>query len=173
MDRLPPLTPLPLNPLPRSFYERDPVTVARALLGQHLVSGSRSSRITEVEAYLGQDDPAAHSHRGVTPRTRVIFETTGHAYVYPIYGLHLCLNVTCERPGTAGCVLIRSVADVNGPGRLTKAFGLGRHHNGVDLTVPGPLFIAPGAEPSGVLVTPRIGIRVATDKLLRFVAQEP
>ena len=160
------------TPLPRAFYHRDPVTVARALLGQQLVSGPHRRRIMEVEAYLGEGDPAAHSFRGITPRTRVIFETTGHAYVYLIYGLHLCLNVTCERPGVAGCVLIRSVEGVNGPGRLTKAFGIGLEANGADLTVPGALYIAPGPAPESILVTPRIGIRLAADRLLRFVAAD-
>ncbi len=157
------------DPLPRSFYRRDPVTVARELLGQWLIGAGRRSRITEVEAYLGTGDPAAHSYRGLTPRTRVIFETTGHAYVYLIYGMHLCLNVTCEPPGTPGCVLIRSVEDVTGPGRLTKAYGITRDHYGTDLTQTGPLYIAPGPAPARIEVTPRIGIRHAADRLLRFV----
>lgn len=169
MDPSLPLGPTAGNPLPRAFYRRDPVTVARELLGKRLVGAHRHSRITEVEAYLGTDDPAAHSYRGLTPRTRVIFETTGHAYVYLIYGIHLCLNVTCEPPGTAGCVLIRSVEDVTGPGRLTIAYGITRAYDGIDLTQVGSLYIATGPPPARIQVSPRIGIRQAADRLLRFV----
>jgi DNA-3-methyladenine glycosylase len=154
--------------LPRSFYLRDPVSVAQDLLGQVLVHRVQRARITEVEAYP-HGDPAAHSSRGRTRRTEVLFGPAGFAYVYLIYGIYDCLNVSCEPEGSAGCVLLRGVEGVRGPGRLTRAFGVTRQHNGVDLT-QGPLRIERGRTPSGILVTPRIGISRAKEALLRFVA---
>jgi len=161
------------NPiLPESFYARDTVTVARDLLGKVLVCGDRRAAIVEVEAYLGMDDKAAHASRGVTPRTRVIFGPPGRAYVYLIYGMHECLNLIAEAEGVPGCVLIRGVEGVSGPGRLTKWFGITRAENGT------PVFAADGAirvedaglAPADVVVTPRIGITHCADWPLRFVA---
>ena len=130
--------------LPRSFYARGAVEVARDLLGKVIRHGPASARIVETEAYLGVGDAAAHSARGPTPRTRVIFGPPGHAYVYLIYGMHYCLNIVAEPEGVAGCVLIRAVEPVgavagaallsNGPGKLTRALGITLDHYGVDLT---------------------------------------
>jgi len=177
----------PGETLPREFYARDTVVVARALLGQRLVHGRTAGLIQEVEAYLGAEDGAAHAARGVTARTRVIFGAPGHAYVYLIYGLHECLNVVAEREGVPGCVLIRALlpergvelmkrrrkgaADLaGGPGKLTQAMGITRRLNGADLT-QGPLVIeATGVRPARIEVTPRIGIRQCVDWPLRFVA---
>jgi DNA-3-methyladenine glycosylase len=180
-------------PLPRAFYNRPSIEVARALLGTVLVHGATSGRIVETEAYLGPqsglEDRAAHSWRGVTPRTRVIFGAPGHAYVYLIYGMYECLNVVAEPEGIAGCVLIRAVEPVagiarmrlrrptasgieklaNGPGKLTLALGITRRHNGADLT-SGPLTIHPPERPEGLRigVSPRIGIKPSADLPLRF-----
>ncbi|HEU0122302.1 MAG TPA: DNA-3-methyladenine glycosylase [Bryobacteraceae bacterium] len=158
--------------LPESFYARDTVTVARDLLGKMLVRGATAAPIVEVEAYLGSDDRAAHASRGVTPRTRVIFGPPGRAYVYLIYGMHECLNIVAEPDGTAGCVLIRGVAGVSGPGRLTRAFGISRVQNGVPVFVPGGEIEVrdTGLRPAEIQVTPRIGIRHCADWPLRFVA---
>src|SRR5213080_872247 len=100
--------------LPRSFYARHTVEVARGLLGKILVHGETAGRIVETEAYLGGDDLAAHSARGVTNRTRVIFGPPGHAYVYFIYGMYECRKIVAEPEGTPGCVLIRAVEPVAG-----------------------------------------------------------
>ena len=100
--------------LPRSFYARSTVEVARDLLGKVLVHGPTAGIIVETEAYLGGEDQAAHSARGLTQRTRVIFGPPGHAYVYLIYGMYECLNLVAERDGRPGCVLIRALQPVSG-----------------------------------------------------------
>jgi len=180
--------------LPRSFYARPTVEVARALLGKILVHCESTNagenehiaagRIVETEAYLGTVDPAAHAYRGMTPRTRVLFGPAGHAYVYLIYGMHYCLNVSCEKEGSAGCVLLRAIEPVteiaapsgSGPGRLTRALGITLKHNGGDVTrgpitireTAGTIFEAGLAEPFKIGVSPRIGIAKAKDLPLRF-----
>ena len=141
--------------LPRSFYARPTVEVARDLLGKVIRHGPASARIVETEAYLGVGDAAAHSARGPTPRTRVIFGPPGHAYVYLIYGMHYCLNIVAEPEGVAGCVLIRAVEPIgaaaeiarssNGPGKLTRALGITLKHYGVDLT-RGPITVHESAD---------------------------
>src|SRR5436305_3127417 len=100
--------------LKRAFYERPTVDVARDLLGKVLVHGPTAGIIVETEAYLGREDLAAHSARGVTERTRVIFGPPGHAYVYFIYGMYECLNIVAERAGEPGCVLIRALEPLAG-----------------------------------------------------------
>jgi DNA-3-methyladenine glycosylase len=181
--------------LKRDFYERATVEVARDLLGKVLVHGACAGVIVEAEAYLGGDDLAAHSARGITPRTKVIFGPPGHAYVYFIYGMYECLNLIAEPEGKPGCVLIRALEPVAGldlmkhrrpkarsprdlaagPGKLTRAMGITRVHNGVDVT-RGDLTVREPLEPGEfeVRVTPRIGIRHCADWPLRFeVAGSP
>ena len=166
--------------LPRSFYARPTVEVARDLLGKIIRHGTFSARIVETEAYLGAGDLAAHSARGLTPRTRVIFGPPGHAYVYLIYGMHYCLNIVAESEGIAGCVLIRAVEPItpllgepartsNGPGKLTRALGINLEHYGVDLT-RGPITVHTPTRPAPfeIVVSPRIGISQSTDLPLRF-----
>lgn len=164
-----------------SFYARDPVTVARALLGQTLVHGERQGRIVEVEAYLGQDDLAAHASRGVTERTKVIFGPPGRAYVYLIYGMYECLNVVTEAEGTPGCVLIRGLeamagvsGRLDGPGKLTRAMGIDRRYYGHRLWEE-PLRVVAGeaVAAENIVVTPRIGISQCVDWPLRFVERGP
>jgi DNA-3-methyladenine glycosylase len=160
-----------LRILPRTFYARPTVEVARALLGKVLVHGEKQGRILEVEAYLGQGDEAAHVWRGMTKRTEVIFGPPGHAYVYFVYGMYDCLNVVAEEEGTPGSVLIRAVeGHGNGPGKLTLSMGITRKQNGADLT-RGTLTIreAEIAQPMRIVVTPRIGIQRSKDLPLRFV----
>lgn len=129
---------------PRRFFLQPTLSVARALIGMHLVHahGGRvqRARIVETEAYLGPRDLAAHSARGLTPRTSVMYGPPGHAYVYFIYGFWNCLNVVTSAPGTPHAVLLRAlepVADVSerttGPGLLCRALGIDRRLNGADL----------------------------------------
>ncbi|MBZ5725191.1 MAG: DNA-3-methyladenine glycosylase [Acidobacteriia bacterium] len=176
--------------LKRSFYERPTVEVARGLLGKLLVHGPTAGIIVETEAYLGGDDLASHSARGITDRTRVIFGEAGHAYVYLIYGMYECLNIVCEPAGKPGCVLLRALEPAagtgimerrraaarkpedlaSGPGKLTLAMAITRAHNGADVT-RGPLVVREPAARQEVEIqaTPRIGISQCADLPLRFV----
>jgi DNA-3-methyladenine glycosylase len=199
---------LPGRLVSREFFENSPEEVARMLLGKLLVLSNSESgpdggrvplagRIVEVEAYLGPHtdppDPAAHSHRGPTPRNMVLFGPAGHAYVYSIYGLYYCMNISCEKEGLAGCVLLRALDPVmgieemarnrgldedapvrmiaSGPSRLCLALGLTRAtHNGLDVTSPASVLQVrdDGFPQPEVVITPRIGIRHAVDLPLRF-----
>ena len=182
--------------LPRSFFLPSPELVARALLGKLLVRQFEGEplicRITETEAYFGSNDAAAHSAAGRTARTEVLFGPPGHAYVYFIYGVHFCLNISCEPTGQAGCVLLRAAEPIAGlatmtalrrlgatakphqltagPGRLCQALAISRGANGLDVTSPGsPLqFLDDGYVPGEILTTPRIGIIKAADLPARF-----
>jgi DNA-3-methyladenine glycosylase len=111
--------------LPREFFNRNPATVGRELLGKLLIrrEGRRllAGRIVEDEAYLGVEDPAAHAYSGRTPRNSVLFGPPGHAYVYFIYGNHYCLNVSCMPEGDAGCVLLRAMEPVFGLPAMARA----------------------------------------------------
>lgn len=137
-------------------------------MGQVLECNGRRGRIVEVEAYLPEGDEAAHAYRGVTPRTRILFGAPGHAYVYLIYGMYCCLNVVAEAEGIAGCVLIRGVEGVgDGPGKVTRAMGIGLEMNGCDL-LRGPVRVLRGGGGGAVEVTRRIGIRRSSELMLRF-----
>jgi DNA-3-methyladenine glycosylase len=195
-----PAVPAHLLPLPRDFYDRDPRRVSRDLLGKLLVRRDcrklRIARIVEVEAYLGRDDPAAHSFAGRTLRNAVLWGPPGFAYVYFIYGNHYCFNVSCLPDGKAGGVLLRALQPLagieemahgrdlsleetkdlskltSGPGRLAEAFGITRvRDNGKDLTSPrSDLWIADdGAPRPRVKITPRIGISKAAERPLRYI----
>ena len=159
------------------------MTVAKELLGQHLVHVARGveriGRIVEVEAYLGPHDRAAHSAKGRTERTNVMFGPPGHAYVYMIYGMYWCMNVVTEREGLASAVLLRALEPVNniegrtrGPGLLCQAMGIDGRLNARDL-VSDEFYIAapPKAEPFTIVKRPRIGVDYAghwAKRLLRF-----
>jgi DNA-3-methyladenine glycosylase len=114
--------------LPRAFFNRDPVTVSRKLLGKLLIrrEGRKllAGRIVEDEAYLGAEDPAAHAYSGRTARNAVLFGPAGRAYVYFIYGNHYCLNVSCLPEGHAGCVLLRAMEPVFGVEAMARARGI-------------------------------------------------
>ena len=189
-----------IHPLGRAFFARNPRRVARELLGKVLVRHDAharlAARIVEVEAYLGEHDPAAHSAAGRTLRNAVLFGPPGHAYIYFIYGNHYCLNVSCEPEGKAGSVLFRALEPLSGieemarargitlrtsrdllkltrgPGRLSQAFGITRaRDNGCDLTsASSSLWIGEDGRRTGrVLLTTRIGITKAADRPLRYL----
>jgi DNA-3-methyladenine glycosylase len=159
------------------------VAAARFLLGQVLVRrrGRRrlAVRIVETEAYLGEDDPAAHAFRGRTARTEPLWGRPGTLYVYFIYGMHYCLNVAVEDEGAPGCVLIRAAEPLEGtalapdacrgPARLCRALGLDTRFSGRHLFEhDAELTLRPGPRPRRVGVSPRIGIRLAAERPLRF-----
>ncbi|MDB5802601.1 MAG: DNA-3-methyladenine glycosylase [Rhodocyclales bacterium] len=172
-----------MKKLTHDFYIRDTTTVAQELLGTllvHRVDGvERIGRIVETEAYLGPHDLAAHSSKGITKRTQVMYGPPGVAYVYLIYGMHNCMNVVTEPEGHGAAVLIRALEPVEnlpgntrGPGLLCKAMGIDRTLNGHDLTSD-DFYIA--AAESGdrlkIMKRPRIGVAYAGDwahELLRF-----
>jgi DNA-3-methyladenine glycosylase len=166
--------------LPRPFYDRDPREVAPDLLNKVIAVGARSGRIVETEAYVGDIDPGAHSYRGVTPRTEVMFGHPGRLYVYLSYGMHWCCNPVCGPAGQGWAVLLRAVEPLtgldeirplrpkarrdidltNGPGKLTQALGITNVHNGADLTTgaDGVLIADDGTPPPPEPVTTwRIG----------------
>jgi DNA-3-methyladenine glycosylase len=180
--------------LPRRFYSRPTLTVARELLGKELVwrghGAPMGGVIVEVEAYLGASDPASHAFRGETRRNRTMFGAPGHAYVYFTYGMHHCLNVVTEEAGTPHAILLRALAPTtgldlwraarpdlpleriaSGPGRLCRALGLDRSHDGLDLTNSD---LVVRARPERALAErevrsgPRIGIRLARALPYRF-----
>lgn len=169
--------------LPRSFYNRDTLEVAHELLGKLLVRHdgtlTRIGKITEVEAYLGPHDLAAHTSKGITPRTRVMFGPPGYAYVYLIYGMHHCINVVTEAEGHGSAVLLRALEPVEnlegntrGPGRLCKAMGIDLSDYGRDLCGDDFYIAQPDIdEPITIIERPRVGVDYAgawAHKPLRF-----
>lgn len=192
--------------LSREFFNRDPRPVARDLLGKLIVRKQGRSRlagrIVEVEAYLGADDLAAHAAAGLTQRNAVLFGPPGHAYVYFIYGVHYCLNISCLPDGQAGCVLIRALepvkgldemaharglSDLNlhsvrdlrklasGPGRLCEALAITRpRDNGKDMvSARSDLQVRDdGFRPTKALVTPRVGIVKSAELPLRYISAD-
>jgi DNA-3-methyladenine glycosylase len=158
------------EPIPTEIFQRkNTVTLARGLLGQVLVrrrqDGSETRHvITETEAYHGAADLACHASKGRTKRTDVMFRPGGVWYVYLCYGVHEMLNLVTGPEGFPSAVLIRGVRGANGPGRLTKALGIGRALNGLPVAPETGLWIEPGefrVPASRIRVTPRIGVDYA------------
>jgi len=173
------------KPLPRSFYLHETVSVARSLLGcvlwRKIGSSELAARIVETEAYLGANDPAAHTRRGMrTPRVESMYLEGGHAYVYFTYGMHFCLNVVTQEADQAEAVLIRAAQPLegieimesnrpkakrefdllSGPGKLCMALQIDRDLDGEPLDGK-KLWLAPGETETAeadIMVTPRIGI---------------
>ncbi len=184
-----------MKSLPRSFYSQNTLTVARQLLGKIFVRRSGKELLTgmivETEAYLF-DDPASHSFRGITERTKVMFGPPGHLYVYFTYGMHYCANVVTNKEGIGEAVLIRAVEPAkgletmtarrtkknaglrqkdltNGPAKFAQAFGLTTEHSGVDLTGDTIYITESGpVRPSRIITATRIGITRAKEKPFRF-----
>jgi DNA-3-methyladenine glycosylase len=172
-----------MQKLYRQFYNRDTIVVANSLLGKYLIHRlngiEQMGKIVEVEAYLGPHDLAAHSAKGRTRRTEVMFGPPGHAYVYLIYGMYHCMNVVTEQEGHASAVLLRALEPIKninsrtqGPGLLCKAMHIDKRLNGHDL-LSDDFYIAEAPEsPSFTIVKkPRIGVRYAkhwAKRLLRF-----
>jgi DNA-3-methyladenine glycosylase len=187
-----------LGPLPREFFAGPSVEVAPGLLGCVLSArspdGEVAVRLTEVEAYLGEADPASHAYRGPTRRNAVMYGEPGHAYVYFTYGMHFCVNLVCQPPGTASAVLLRAGAVVSGaalarhrrssgkrseaaprdlargPGRLCQALGIDRALDGADVCDPGSPVRIFGPGPPGTAVSsgPRVGVSTAATVPWRF-----
>jgi DNA-3-methyladenine glycosylase len=189
--------------LRRAFFNRDPRVVSRELLGKLIVrrDGRKqlAGRIVEVEAYLGADDLAAHAAAGHTARNAVLWGPPGHAYIYFIYGVHYCLNISCLPEGEAGCVLIRALEPVSGihemakargladldltsmrelrklasgPGKLCEALGITRpRDNNKDMFSPESdlQVMSDGFHVEEVAVTPRIGITKSAEMPLRYL----
>jgi DNA-3-methyladenine glycosylase len=177
--------------LPRSFYSCPTLDVAKDLLGKiiHYRSehGGLIARIVEVEAYIGEDDPACHAAPGPTARNRVMYGPPGFSYVYFIYGMYYCFNIVTEREGYPAAVLLRAAEPIagleimhahsprvrtstilSGPGKFCRAFGLTTRQSGVDLT-GAELFLSDDGYNTGKIVTsPRIGIRKGADLPYRF-----
>ncbi len=181
------------NILSRKFYERDTSKVARDLLGKALVKYEGSEMvggiIMETEAYYGPDDPASHAYHGKTPRSKIMFEKPGIAYVYLCYGMYNLLNIVTENEGKPGAVLIRALAPVwgidimkkrrnldvrltNGPGKLTMALGIDMEDNGADIaTGKNNIYIfdyKTGSDNVKIMATGRVGIKKGKEKQLRF-----
>jgi DNA-3-methyladenine glycosylase len=170
--------------LPREWYARDARVVARALIGALLVheipaAEPRIARVVETEAYCGPKDLACHARAGLTKRTRSLLGPEGHAYVFFIYGMHDCFNVTCLGDGRGHAVLLRAAEAVqgfapgvrlDGPGRLARAMGIDRSLDGRDLT-EGTLYLCPRRGRPRIGVTPRVGVAYAglwADRPWRF-----
>ena len=179
--------------LPRKFYSRDTVQVAKELLGKTLVRKIGKQKLTgiiiETEAYKGKNDPASHASKKKTERNKVMFGQVGWSYVYFTYGMHYCFNVVAKKDGEeSGAVLIRSVQPrlgigtmiknrkidlisnlVNGPAKLTQAMQITKKQYHVDLTKDSNLFIIDGIKTTKILAKPRIGIKVGSDHQLSMV----
>ncbi len=176
-----------MQKLPRRFYDRDTVAVAQELLGNFLVHRAdgveRIGKIVEVEAYLGEHDLAAHSSKGITERTKVMFGSPGFAYVYLIYGMHHCMNVVTESEGHGAAVLLRAVEPMknipgktSGPGLLCRAMEIDRRLNAQDLLSDNFFIAAPDvAEKISIVKRPRIGVAYAkhwAKRRLRFYIKD-
>jgi len=177
--------------LPRSFYNRPTLDVARDLLGKTIIcdlpQGRLGARIVEVEAYIGEDDPACHAAPGPTARNQVMYGRPGFSYVYFIYGMYHCFNIVTERRGFPAAVLLRAAEPVeglevmrqnsprsrtatilSGPGKFCRAFGLTVEHSEVDLTGDVIYLCDAPAPESDIVITRRVGINKGVDLPFRF-----
>ena len=181
-----------MNILPREFYSKNTVTVAKELLGKKIVRRIGKHEmigiISETEAYRHKDDPASHAYGRITQRNKVMFGDVGISYVYFTYGMHYCFNIVARHPKTkAGAVLIRAIQPekgievmqknrkmtdlrniTNGPAKLAQALKITKKEYGADLTKKSELFITEGIKPGKITASSRIGIKSGTKKLWNF-----
>jgi len=167
--------------LTHSFFNQSTLLVAEQLLGKVLVFKNHQGIITETEAYMGFDDPASHAFRGETPRTKMMFGKAGYSYVYLIYGMYHCLNVVTEKEGFPAAVLIRGIQllddnnqpslYLDGPGKICRYMGITKEHHGINVANSEILYLGCINKKYHCSKTPRIGIKVGTDKLWRFLAK--
>ena len=181
-----------MNILPRKFYQKDTVIVAKRLLGKKLVrkigNYEISGIITETEAYRHNDDPASHAYRKITDRNKVMFGGVGISYVYFTYGMHYCFNIVAKKSKVpAGAVLIRAIQPekgikkmqenrnlknlknlTNGPAKLTQALKITKKHYGIDLTKKSEIYITEGEKVKKIIESPRIGIKNGKEFLWNF-----
>lgn len=155
--------------LEKDFYMQPATTVAPALLGKRIYHRTENGQIlsgviTETEIYFGENDTACHASRGKTPRTQVMYEAGGIAYVYLCYGMHNMLNVVTGEKEHPEAVLIRGIKDFPGPGKLTKALSINRTLNGVSFTDSDMLWIEDEGNSPGFLMAPRVGIDYASEE---------
>ena len=177
--------------LQREFFERNTIEVAKELLGKTLVYQGLSGIICETEAYRGEDDEACHAARGMTPRNKPMFGLGGFSYIYFIYGMYHCMNITTEKEGYPGAVLIRGIQPLegieemtknrngkkkgiaDGPGKLCQAFGLTREQNNLDMVASPFLYVEDrGLKPKEIESSSRIGISAAHHLEWRFFAHD-
>ena len=159
--------------LDANFFRRDVLTVAPELVGKLLCCGNKVLRITETEAYRGQEDTACHASRGRTRRTEPLYHVGGTIYVYLCYGMHELFNLVTGEEGQPQAVLIRACEGYAGPGKLTKALGIDRRYNGRDITRTPDLLVMSDGWAGELRATPRVGIGYAAkedqEKPWRFI----
>jgi DNA-3-methyladenine glycosylase len=159
-----------------SFFEQNTVHCAKSMIGSRIVHGELSGTIIETEAYRGSDDAASHAFKGPTNRSKVMFGRPGVIYVYLVYGMHCCMNITTETEGNPGAVLLRAILDgpaiINGPGRLCRFLNIDRRHNGVILKESTSIHFERHESNHLILSSTRIGISRAKDKPWRFMLKE-
>lgn len=161
--------------LGRSFFHRPTLEVAPSLLGKTLVFGPHRGRITETEAYVGQDDPASHSFRGKTKRNEIMFGQAGLSYVYFIYGMYYCFNIVTGDEHIGEAVLIRGMLEpegrhLNGPGKLCRDWGISMADNGRDLVTDPEFYLLDTPSFEYYSTGPRVGISKGLDKEWRFIS---
>lgn len=154
------------------FFHRPCLEVARDLVGKVLVHQGQHLRISETEAYCGENDTACHACKGRTKRTEVMYMEAGTVYVYLCYGMHWMLNIVTGEPGQPEAVLIRACAEAPGPGKLTKALGITGQANRSSVITSSELWIADDGLRCGILTDKRVGIGYASqedqDRLWRY-----
>ena len=178
--------------LPREFYSKDTVTVAKNLLGKRIIRkighNEISRIITETEAYRHKDDLASHAFKKITDRNKIMFGDVGFAYVYFTYGMHFCFNVVAKDPKkAAGAVLIRAIEPekginvmqknrgnvnlknlANGPAKLAQALCITKKHHGIDLTKKSRIYITEGIKAKRMIASPRVGIVKSSKQNVEF-----